>query len=340
MKKLRIGIIGAGAIVRQRHLPALQAMTDVEIVAICNSTFESGTRFCEAHAPHATPFKNWADVLALPDLDVVWIGAPPCLHAPVTLSALEAGKHVFCQARMAMNLEEAGEMLVAARQRPHLVTMLCPPPHGMRGDRVMRKLLSEQAIGRLHHLRLCSFGSQFLDPAAPAHWRQRIETSGLNVMTLGIYAEVLQRWFGPITSIFAQARTVTPWRDGYQVRIPDIVSVLCRFADDLEGVLEFSGVAHCPPPDELEIYGEDGKLVYDFNADAIELGRSANGGMEPVAIPPPQARFWTVEQDFIAAVRAPDAPRPHPTFEDGVGYMKVVQAVAESVHSRRAIDIL
>ena len=113
----------------QRHLPALLAMPGVEIVAVCNSTYASGERFCREHLPHATPLKNWAELVSLRELDVVWIGTPPYMHAPVSISALEAGRHVFCQARMAMNLEEGREMQAAARKRPHQVAMLCPPPH-------------------------------------------------------------------------------------------------------------------------------------------------------------------------------------------------------------------
>src|SRR6516162_4642803 len=96
--KLRIGIIGAGGIVRQRHLPALKKHSDVEIMAVSNSTYESAEKFCEEHLPQATPMRNWPDLVALPDIDIIWIGTPPYLHSAVTISALESGKHVFCQA--------------------------------------------------------------------------------------------------------------------------------------------------------------------------------------------------------------------------------------------------
>src|SRR5947207_9963825 len=132
--KLRIGIVGAGNIVRTRHLPGLKRNADVEIVAVSNSTYESSEKFCAENCPSATPMRNWADLLALPDLDIIWIGTPPYMHSAVTISALEAGKHVFCQARMAMDLAEAEEMLAASKRFPELVTMLFPPPFGMRGD--------------------------------------------------------------------------------------------------------------------------------------------------------------------------------------------------------------
>ena len=337
--KLRIGIVGAGGIVLQRHLPALTAMPDVEIVAVSNSTYASSERFCRAHLPHATPIKNWAELVSLRELDIVWIGTPPYMHAPVCISALEAKRHVFCQARMAMNVEEAREMLLAARKRPQLVTMLCPPPQGMRGDLLMRKLIADRFIGRPHHVRLHSFSSAYLDPKAPAHWRQRAELSGLNVQTLGIYVEVLQRWLGPVCAVTAHAKTIFPVRDHYQVKVPDMVTILVEFENGAEGVLEFSGVAAFAPSDRLDIYGDRGTLRYDFSADTITAGRVGDRATQTLELPPELERRWTVERDFIAAVKNLAAPRPHPTFEDGVAYMQVVQAVADSIASQGRVEI-
>src|SRR6266567_284162 len=74
--KLRIGIVGAGNIVRTRHLPALKQNPDVEIVAVSNSTYESSERFCSENVPGATAIKNWPELVALPDIDIIWIGTP------------------------------------------------------------------------------------------------------------------------------------------------------------------------------------------------------------------------------------------------------------------------
>src|SRR5436189_4343468 len=240
--KLRIGIVGAGNIVRTRHLPTLKKHPEVEIVAVSNSTYESSEKFCREHLPHATPLRNWPEIVALPDLDIIWIGTPPYMHSAVTISALEAGKHVFCQARMAMDLAEAEEMLATTKRFPELVTMLCPPPFGMRADLLVKKLLAENFIGKPHDVRMQSFTGVYLNPEAPAHWRQKIEISGLNVLTLGIYVEVLQRWLGNIAVVFARARILNAERRGYQVIVPDMLNVLCVFENDAEGVLEFSGV--------------------------------------------------------------------------------------------------
>ncbi len=186
--KLRLGIVGAGEVVRRRHWPALQRQPDIELVAVCNSSYESAEKFCRENAPHATPMQNWAELLGMADLDIVWIGTPPYMHSAVTVSALEAGKHVFCQARMAMDLAEAEEMLSVSRRFPELVTMLCPPPHGMRGDLLVQKLLAEKTLGRPYHLRLQSLTASFSIPTRRRIGGSAMEMSGLNTLTLGIYA--------------------------------------------------------------------------------------------------------------------------------------------------------
>src|SRR5215218_6084922 len=99
-QKLRMGIVGAGAIVRDRHLPGLKKNPEVVIVAVSNSSYESAEKFCQENAPYATTMANWAALLAIPEIDIIWIGTPPDMHSAGTVSALEAGKHGFCQARM------------------------------------------------------------------------------------------------------------------------------------------------------------------------------------------------------------------------------------------------
>src|SRR5499427_1643940 len=328
--KLRIGIVGAGNIVKTRHLPALKKNPEVDIVAVSNSTYESSEKFVAENCPSATPMRNWADLLALPDLDIVWIGTTPYMHSAVTISALEAGKHVFCQARMSMDLAEAEEMLAASKRYPELVTMLCPPPFGLRGDLMVKKLLAENFIGQPHHVRLQSFHGNYLDLDAPPHWRQKIEISGLNTLTLGIYIEVLQRWLGDITGVFARGKIIQPLREGYNVIVPDLLTVLGTFENGAEGVLEFSGINALAGGDRLEIYGSTGILTYDFTSDVMHAGKVGDRAMHVVDVPTELEGEWRVEEDFLAAVKSKGRVLPHPNFEDGLRYMRVVQAVSDS----------
>lgn len=333
----RIGIVGAGAIVRQRHLPELRGIDGVQVVAIANSTLASAAKFLSDEGLDARASGNWEEVVNYPDVDIVWIGAHPNLHEPVTVASLQAGKHVFCQARMARDLPEARRMLAVADGSPGLVTMLCPAPYGLRQDPFIRRLLADKVVGDLTHLHMESLNASFLDPSAPAHWRQRKEVSGRNVMTLGIYTEVMQRWFGKIDWVEASGRIATPVRQGCRVEIPEELEVAAFFAQGFSAKWNFSNIHDGPPSDTLTLRGSGGTLRIDFRTEEIRLER--DGMVSLLETPDVLSRPWRVERDFIDAVRAPAAPRPHPTFQDGVAYMEVVHAVEDARLSGSRVSI-
>jgi predicted dehydrogenase len=208
--------------------------------------------------------------------------------------------------------------------------MLCPPPFGLRGDMLVKKLLAENYLGRPHHIRLQSFTGAYLNAEAAPHWRQRIEISGLNVLALGIYVEVVQRWLGDITGVFARGKILHEVRQGYEVKVPDLLTVLCTFENGAEGVLEFSGINALPSGDRLEVYGDSGTMAYDFGTDTVQAGKNGDRAMHTVDLTKDLEGGWTVEDDFLAAVKSRGKVLPHPSFEDGVRYMRVVQAVADS----------
>jgi predicted dehydrogenase len=332
---VRVGIIGAGGIVKQRHLPALLEMPEVRVEAVANHTLASAQRFCAQHVPGARAVDAWEKVASDPALDVIWVGATPWLHRDATIMALNHGKHVFCQARMARDLAEAGQMWEASLRYPELVTALCPAPQGMAGGELVKRLLQEGAIGAPIHFTLHSFTDAWLNPDQPAHWRQRVDISGLQVLTLGIYVEVLHRWLGDIVRVQADGAVAIGSRGGYEIEVPDFLHVLATFRTGLQGVMQFSGVASHGRPDEFTLFGTEGTLVYDFANEKVKLGKPG-GPLQEVPIPAELHRTWTVEKDFIQAVLDPQAARPKPDFVEGIRYMRVVQAVAVAQDSGEA----
>lgn len=333
-QNLRIGIVGAGGIVKTRHLPNLRKLPGISIAAVANSSLASATAFCQEFAPEASPLARWEDVVDNDQVDIVWIGATPYMHHDATDFALNCGKHVFCQARMAATRAEAERMWEASVRYPELVTAICPPPQGMKHGAFVSHLLSEGRIGTPYHALLHSYNDAWLDPNAPRHWRQHSSTSGIQILTLGIYVEVLQRWLGSISNVQATGTVVIPERDGCPVGIPDFVHVQAQFSSGLQAALVFSGVAACAPTDRLWLFGSEGTLSYDFATDDLWLG-SRSGPLEKQTVPPSFVRDWTVEADFIRAVREPASPRPKPDFTEGTLYMRVVDAVQRSLHTQK-----
>ena len=194
---IRVGIIGAGANTRSKHIPGLQAIEGVEIVSVCNRSPESSARAAEQFGI-ATTYDNWNELVDAPDTNAIVIGTWPYLHCQATLAALAAGKHVLCEARMAMNADEAWEMHAAAQANPHLVVQIVPSPMTLRVDATLKRLLAEGYLGDLLAIEV-RVGGDFLDADAPLHWRQDFDLSGFNIMSMGIWYEAVLRWFGEAT---------------------------------------------------------------------------------------------------------------------------------------------
>lgn len=113
-KKVRVGVIGAGGIGTSVHLPAYAALPDVEIVAVADIIEERAKKAAERFgAPHA--FADYKELLKLDELDAVTVCTPNYMHAPITIDALKAGKHVLCEKPLAINPEQAAAMVDAAK---------------------------------------------------------------------------------------------------------------------------------------------------------------------------------------------------------------------------------
>jgi predicted dehydrogenase len=348
-KPLRIGLIGAGTNTRARHIPGLRAIAGVELAAVCNRRAESTAAIAQEFGIART-FERWQDLIASPDLDAVVIGTWPYLHCPITLAALEAGKHVLTEARMSMTALEAQAMLAAAHKHADLVTQIVPSPFGLKGHDVMVELLRGGFIGEAREIQVIHFSGALADPASALSWRQDAALSGFNTLTLGILHETLLRWVPPPVRVLAQAHAFIAARIDPQsgvrreVGTPDSVQVLAVMAKGARASYHFSGVVPLGHQASITLFGSEGVLRYDLLADQI-LGAKRQGGTPPtlqqlpeIAIPAERARAWQVEADFVRAIRE-QAPIHFTDFATGVAYMEFTEAVARSASEGVPVDL-
>ncbi len=328
---LRIGIVGAGANTRARHLPLLQKIPGVRIVMVANRTAQSSQAVAKEFGIPGVA-RHWREVVAAPDVDAVVIGTWPYLHAEATCAALANGKHVLTEARMASHLAQAETMFAAAKARPHLVAQIVPAPMSLDFDAVIAAHLP--TIGTLREVCVTHTGGQFADATAPLGWRQEFALSGVNTLMLGINYEMVLRWLGedPVwvqadAAVFTKRRRRPEGGEG-DVEIPESVSVLGRYSGGARLVMHFSGVELGQPRHEIRLNGERGALRFDLGAQKLWL--APLGGAE-VAIEPAaeQRRGWRVEEDFVASIRD-GAPVRLTDFATGVRYMRLTDAVWRS----------
>ncbi|KAL4420747.1 hypothetical protein ABPG75_010403 [Micractinium tetrahymenae] len=344
---LRVGIIGAGGNTKLRHIPELLGIPGVKLATVCNRTIGSSQAVAAAFGiPGATA--DWRSVVADPEIDAIVIGTWPYMHAPLAIAALEAGKHVLCEARMAMDAGEARAMLAVSRRRPHLVAQLVPSPVTLPWDAAVQEIIRSGKLGALTYITVRGVSRSFPDaPGAPLHWRQNADLSGLNILTMGIFYEALQRWVGDAKRVVAMTKTVVGLRLHPDtaaltgVRVPDHVDILAEMACGAQAHLVFSAVtgAASEPGSEFWLYGTDGTLHLDVDNGQLSLALKSEGGqLKPVDVPHEHRGFWRVEQEWVNAIRGREAV--HLTdFATGVRYMEFTEAVTRSAQSGQAVSL-
>ncbi len=337
-----IGLIGAGGNQKLRHIPGFRAINDVEIVNVVNRSRESGERVAaEWEIPRVS--ESVEELLADPAVDAVSIGTWPYRHLEYTQAALEAGKHVLCEARMASNAAEAEAMLALDRAHPELVAQLVPAPFDFRLGQTIKRLCADGSLGSIIEVHLSLLNGSGLDESAPLHWRHRTDYSGNNMMQLGIFNETIQRWLGDTTRVTAHARTFVPSRvdeatgERYHIVIPDSLGIFADMANGARCTYRVSAVtAGAPQPSSIDIYGSEGRLHWRFG-DTGEWGRHGEE-LQAITPDPGTALDWQVEYDFMRSVRE-GAPVTLTSFADGVRYMRFTDAVWESWNSGQSRDI-
>jgi len=339
--KVRIGIIGAGGIFRSRHFPGLAGVDNAEVVAICNRSEASGKKIADEFGLSPDFLTDPQALLDRDDVDAVMIGTWPYKHCPFVLDSLDAGKHTFVQARMAMNLLEAKAMYAKA-QETGLVAQICQSPIGMKGTKTIQRLVKEGYLGDIYNVHARSLSGGNSDADTPLHWRQIERFSGLNALNMGILIETVHRWYGYMKTITAQAETFIRHRpvDGggtALVERPDTVTVMGEMENGAQASFLFSAVARFGMDPRVEAYGSEGTLIYQLN-DTILGARKGDDELKEIPIPADEVKEWTVEKDFVDAI-ADGAGEPETTFYQGVKYMELTEAVFRSVESGSTVRL-
>ena len=337
---IRVGIVGAGSNTTRLHIPKLLEIDGVDIVAVCNRSRESGERVAaEWNIPDV--YLDWRELATADGIDAVVIGTWPNMHAPVTIAALEAGKHVLCEARMARDVAEARAMRDAARERPQLVAQMVPSPLSFGVDAAIRRLLADGFLGRLVSIDVEARTGSFPDSDAQLHWREDMDLSGRNVMSLGIWYESVMRWVGTATAVTAVGKVTVPMRKDAAgrpraVRIPDHLDVIAEMAGGAQARFQLSNATGMAPANRVTLFGHDGVLRFDGGR--FHGARRGDEEMLPIEVPHDEEGTWRVEEDFIDAIRGRGVIELT-DFDTGVEYMEFTEAVWLSMQRRCTVPL-
>jgi len=275
-KEIGIALIGTGFMGKAHALAwgAVQpvfgtdAMPRLEV--LCDQPAERAAEMADQFGfPRSTD--DWSSAIHDPAVDVVSITTPNKLHAEMVITAAKAGKHIWCEKPLAVNLDDARAMAEAVQKASVAAVVgynYTQNPTFLHAV----ELIKNGTIGRLIHFRGFVDEDYQADPATPWTWRSLRAEAGLGVLgdlTCHLISMAL-RLMGPVTVGSADIQTVhrtRPLEDGSgtaEVENEDIASALLRFENGAQGVISLSRVAWGRKNRlSFEVHGDKGMICFD-----------------------------------------------------------------------------
>jgi predicted dehydrogenase len=327
MKKVRWGVLGVAGIATRRVIPGMQKCEFAETTAIASRDLKKAEEAAKSLGIlHA--FGSYEELLARPDIDVIYNPLPNHLHVPWTIRAAEAGKHVLCEKPLAMNAAEA-EQLIAVRDRTGVkigeAFMVRTTPQWVR----LREIVQSGEIG---DLRAVSgfFGYTNTDPA---NIRNIPEFGGGGIMDIGCYPIFTSRFVSG-----QEPRRVTAMveRDP-QLGTDRLASAILDFPF---GQAAFICSTQISPHQSMKFVGTKGRVELEIPFNTlndrtmrviVDDGRDLIGGGRRVEELGPFDQY-TIQGDAFSKAVLGQGEVPV-TLEMGIGNMRVIDAIFKSALS-------
>jgi predicted dehydrogenase len=359
--KVRIGIIGAGAVSDYHHVPAIRIDPRAELAAACDTDpalLEKRKTDWGIRKVSTDPEVICAD----PEVDAVIIATPNFTHKPITLAAARGGKHVMCEKPLGLSAGEVRAMYEACRDAG-VVHMTAFTYRFAPSMRYLRHLLRSGALGSPRHFR----SQRFLDwPETSWGWRQYKDKAGagdlfdMTIHRLDFAIDLL----GPIARVCGAVARFAPRTETITGQscapsdVDDWSALIGEFQSGATGVWEGTtlakgyhrnGFGH----EWAEINGSEGSAVYRLHEpNTILLGRIGHD-LAPEPVPaeflkpegsprdpshgePATVFRYDLVWEFLSAIV--EGRQAIPSFLDGLNAQIVADAVLQSHRTRSWVD--
>jgi myo-inositol 2-dehydrogenase / D-chiro-inositol 1-dehydrogenase len=345
MAKTKVALLGAGFIA-DIHIESYQRFVpDAEVVAVYSRDRNRAEAFAQRHHI-ARAFDNFEQTITESGCEVVDICLPNFLHARACLAALNAGKHVIIEKPLAMTLEEADEMIAAAKKNNRLLMYaeeLCFAPKYER----VRKLVGEGAIGQVYMMKQAEKHS-----GPHSDWFYDVNQSGGGVlMDMGCHGLAWFRWMlGGAPKVKTVFATMHTHLHKNRTKGEDHSITIVEFEGGIQGVAENSWAKHGGMEDSIEVYGTGGVSYADLFMGNSALTYSEKGyGYAMEKAGSTQGWTFTIFEEafnqgypqelahFIRCVR--DGEKPLVTAGDGRAVLEMMYAAYESARTGAKVQL-
>ena len=340
MSKVKVGVIGCGSIAKYRHLPEYQAQSNVDIIAVCDVAPERAQAMAQTYGANA--YTDYIDLLNNKEINAVSICTPNIFHSPMTIAALQAGKHVLCEKPMATTIEEAEQMNEAANQSGKKL-MIGHNQRFVPSHQKAKKMIERDELGNIYSFRT-SFGHR--GPEAWSidgkdSWFFKKDQAVLGAMgDLGVHKADLIRFLLGEEIIEVGAFVETSAKK--QTNVEDTAVCLLRTESGIIGTLAASW-SYLKEDNSTVIYGEKAVLRLEDDPTYSLIVHHSDGRMETFQLGQIQSNDEGGQHDsgviktFInSIVNDTDPPI---TGIEGLKSLKVILAAMESNTTKKIIRL-
>lgn len=326
---IRVGIVGATVTTggsgwgANAHVPALAALPDYELKAVCTAHEDTALASAAAFGAELA-FHDIDEMVAHPDIDLVAVVVRVPLHHQLVMAALRAGKAVFCEWPLGANLAEAEEMASLARERG-LASMVGLQGRSDPNIRYARDLVAQGYIGEVLTANL-SVMTQATLRRGPGRIWQAVRANGANPLTIpgGHAIDAMCSILGEVTEVSSRVTTrITEWFDeetGAPVPVdaPDSITVAARLESGAEVAIQVASVPEQATGTRLEIYGREGALFLSSRSANIGPNQlhGSHGGEAVAELTPPD--------EYLIV---PEGTPPGPPRNVAHGYVHLADAL-------------
>lgn len=253
MSKIRFAIVGCGHIAK-KHAEAIKNAEGAELIAVCD-TIPGNMEFYTSEYG-AKPYINYDEMILNPEIDVINICTPSGSHAPLTVKAANAGKHVVVEKPIALSLKDTDAMIEACEKNN--VKMAVLHPNRFRPAMLeLRKAMEEGRFGKLSHANATVRWNRNQAYYDQATWRGTKEFDGGVLMNQAIHNLDLLVWMmGDVEEVYSMAATRLR-----NIEAEDVSTGVLRFKNGSLGVIEAATTIYPKNFEEsLSIFGENGTV--------------------------------------------------------------------------------
>src|SRR6266567_1227729 len=171
LMKIRVGIVGLGGVADRIHLPACQAVPELEVAGGCDPNPEARRKMAQKFGIART-FETFDEMLEQLRPEMVIVGTPPNSHFEICRKSIEAGAHVFCEKPFMRDVEECDRIIELARRRSVLLRVN-NQYRFMTFYRQTRERLLRGEFGRVFYIQC--WQQMFHPPAKETNWRNQLK---------------------------------------------------------------------------------------------------------------------------------------------------------------------